>query len=193
MNAQTLAVSLSQAEIPYAIIDQDETFISILIAEKSRESFKALAAESKWKKIKDKSKDLYLYGMKHFLNYSMNGIKLHVCCQLACRSTLNNGWIPLDRKINDHLFEHIRSINSVCYLGVEDELCYLTAKCVYTEKEFHPADIERIKGCMIAADRTQLVPKLEGIFFHFTDILLQLLTEQRYSDIVASLWRFAAY
>lgn len=193
MNTQILTAALSQADIPYAVVDKEEPFVRILIPEDSREAFKTLAAKSGWKKTKDKSGDLFLYGMKHFLYYSVDGIKLNVCCQLACRSTLNNGWIPLDRRINDHLFEYIRLNDGVCYLGAEDELCYLTAKCVYTEKAFGSGDTERIEACMAVADREVLIPRLDGIFFNFTNKLLQLLAEQKYSDIIASLWRFSSY
>lgn len=193
MNTQTLAEMLSGAGITYAVLDEEESLIRILIPEDSRAFLKALASKSGWKQCRDRSGDLYLYGTKHFLYYSINEIRLIVCCQLACRSTLNNGWVPLDRKINGQALERVRMEGNIYYLGVEDELCYLTAKCVYTDRTFDPRDIRRIEACMSVADRAALIPKLEGVFFRFTDRLLQLLAAGKYADIIASLWRFAAY
>ncbi len=193
MNVQMVAELLSQEEIPYAVLDEEDSTVRILISEDSRELFKKLAAKMGWKKIKDKSGDLYLYGMRHFLYYSCNGIMLIACCQLACRSTLNNGWVPLDRRINGQALENSRKKEKICYLGAEDELCYLTAKCVYTKKKFNDNDIERIEACMSVVDREMLIPKLEGVFFRFTDRMLQMLDRKEYADIVASLLCFAEY
>lgn len=192
MNIQSLADILSRSNIPYAVMDEG-IYTRILISEKDLDTFNTLACRYGWKKIKDRTGDLYLYGMKHFLYYSAENLKLCVCCQLACRSTLNNGWVPLDRKINNQVLEHICTRNNICYLGAEDELCYLTAKCVYTEKVFNKDDIKRIENCMAVISKTALLPKLESIFFKFTDKLFLLLTKREYTDIIASLWRFSSY
>lgn len=193
MNAHKIAEVISRAGIAYAILDKEGSLVRILISEDSRNLFKTSASKAGWKTIKDKSGDLYLYGMKHFMYYSVNGITLIVCCQLACRSTLNGGWVPLDRKINEHTFENLRSEESIYFLGAEDELCYLTAKCIYTAKNFCTSDVKRIEACMSVINRAALMPKLEGVFFRFTDSLLELLDQRKYDDIIPSLWRFAAY
>lgn len=190
---QKISDVISQSGIAYAILDKEESCLRILIAEDCQNLFKTSASKAGWKAVKDKSGDLYLYGTKRFMYYSVYGITLIVCCQLACRSTLNDGWVPLDRKINGHALEDLRLEERIYFLGAENELCYLTAKCIYTEKNFCASDIKRIEACMSVIDRELLLPKLEGIFFRFTDGLLQLLEQRKYIDIIPALWRFAAY
>lgn len=193
MNVQRIAETLTQAAIPYALLDEENSLVRILISEDKIEFLKKTAAKSGWKQIKDKSKDLYLYGMKRFLYFMVNGETLVVCCQLACRSTLNNGWVPLDKQINGLALVNVTQKGRLYYLSAEDELCYLAAKCVYTEKEFDKNDIRRIEACMSMVDRERLMPKLEGVFFRFTEHLLQLLERKEYDDIIPSLWKYAAY
>lgn len=193
MNIRVITEALSENGISYALLDNEEKEVRIPISEESREAVKKLAGKAGWKKMKDRSGDLYLYGMKHFLYYLVENCRLIICCQLACRSTLNDGWVPLDRKINGQALSDIRIKDQICYLGAEDELCYLLAKCVYTVKFFKDADRKRLEEDMSTVDAAGLLPKLEGVFFRFTDKILELLHEKKYDDIITALWRFAEY
>lgn len=193
MNIQIIAKSLTHAEIPYALVDEGNSEVRILISEDNIESMIKTAAKMRWRRIKDRTGDLYLYGMKRFLYFAVDGKTLVVCCQLACRSTLNNGWVPLDKQINGQALSNLVCKENLYYLSTEDELCYLTAKCVYTEKVFCQRDIERIEACMSRVDRGILIPKLERVFFKFTGCMLRLLERKEYDDIIASLLQYAAY
>lgn len=193
MGLQLITETLKKAGIAYALLDEKDKNVRILISEKDRRSIITLAGNVGWKRIKDKSGDLYLYGMQRFLYYSAGAVTLTVCCQLACRSTLNDGWVPLDRKINEEALARCRKENDVMRLGKEEELCYLLAKCVYTDKCFEKEDIERIESCFSGTEKTNVLPKLEGIFFRFSERMLEMLEKKEYEDIIGALWRFAEY
>lgn len=192
MDKKIVAV-LEQAGIAYACLEQSEKEIRLLISEKQRDLLQKIVGKNGWKKNKDKSGDLYLYGMKRFLYYSVGDVRVTVCCQLACRSSLNEGWVPLDARINNQALTDMKKRDGVSLLKPEDEFCYLMAKCVYTVKAFGIQDIERIKRSLAASDREALMPKLESVFFRFSGRLLQLTDAHKYEEIIPGLWAFAEY
>ena len=187
--------TLAQADIPFARLDEEADTLRILIAPEKKNDFIAAAVKSHWKRVKDRSKDLYLYGMEHFLYYRFDEITLIVCCQLACRSTLNGEWVPLDRKINISAIDRIvKSTSEDIYEPMpEDFLCYLLARCVYTNQEFTPYDISRIEACRKKCDETILAPKIDGVFFHFSDTMLQMIDHGEYDHIIDALWSYSDY
>lgn len=102
--------------------------------------------------------------------------------------------MPLDRKINIDILKRVRNGNAGFPVpGYEDELCYLLAKCVYTQKSFSAGDIERIGECLAHADKEVLMPKLEGVFFRFSERVLEMAKKGEYEDIIPSLFKFADY
>ena len=133
--------------------------------------------------------------MDHFLYFTMDDVNLVVCCQLACRSTLNGEWVPLDRKINNFALDRVvkDKDTTLPIPAPEDMLCYLLAKCVYTEEEFSEKDIERIENCMNQVKEPQLSDKLEGVFFYFTPSILEMVRKGQYSDIIEALWCYSEY
>ena len=187
--------ALKKAGIRYAILDSEEKSCRILISPDQKNDLIKAASGSGWKKLKDKSKDIYLYGMDHFLYFTVNDVKLTVCFQLACRSTLNGEWVPLDRKINNFAMDRIVMAEGAdTYEPMpEDFLCYLLAKCVYTEKGFSEEDKRRITKCSKKVDTNVLMPKIEGVFFHFSETMLKMIDEGDFEHIIEALWRYAEY
>ena len=187
--------TFSESNILFALLDDEEQTLRILASSEKKKDI-AMAMQKKGiKKLKDKSKDLYLYGMDHFDYYEINGVKLTVCYQLACRSTLNGEWIPLDRKINNYVMDRIVETNEkgIFTPMPEDYLCYLLAKGVYTQKCFSDYDIKRIEEVREKVDNSILTPKIDGVFFRFSDTILKMTKDNAYEDIVDALMRYSDY
>lgn len=186
---------IMKENIPYALLDAENNIVRILISNTKKNEFSSMAHKNGWKKIKDKSKDIYLYGMDHFMYYAYNDVKIEVCCQLACRSTLNKGWVPLDRMINIGALDRVvcSKEDKVSVLSAEDFLCYILGKCVYTDEKFSNYDIDRIEKCLNNAEDKLLRTKLQGVFFNFTDELIEMLNEKKYDDLIDALWCYANY
>ena len=166
----------------------------ILCEKQEREKLAALLKKEGWRENRAVFRqDKYLYGTEPFLAMEKGNARLVLLCQIACRSTLHGEWVPLDRQINLGALDRLRREDGLPRLSCEDELCYLLAKCVYTEKAFAEPDVSRIAVCLKKADREILMPKLTGVFFRFTERLLQLAEEKKYEEIIPSLWRFAEY
>lgn len=185
--------SMKANSIAFAVLDADNSSMIVLASPSSKDNIKSLLACQGWKKIKDNKKELYLYGMDRFLYYVQGNQKLTVCFQISCKSTLNGEWIPLDKKINDAALNRVKVEDEYVYLSPEDDLCYVLAKCVYTEKTFAGADVERIERDFTRADINILLPKLEGVFFKFTRILIGMLNRKAFDRVIEELWCFADY
>lgn len=191
----SLDILLKSHDLNFAYLDIDSGSIRILVHPRDKENFGLTLKGVGWKLQKDKSNDIYLYGMDHFQYYTKDGYRLTVCFQMACRSTLNGEWVPLDRKINNAVFNGIEENEDPKYSpspNPDDLLCYLLAKCVYTEKEFNQTDRQRIQQCLKGATG-DLIPKLTGVFFCFTSRMLQMIKDQDYDHIIEELYAFAEY
>ena len=78
-------------------------------------------------------------------------------------------------------------------LSAEDSVCYLTAKCIYTDKTFSESDRARIEYDLGAADLELLQKKLSMVFFRFSGNLLQMLYDRNYDHIKEELLKYADY
>ena len=183
---------LNKSGFKYAALDMDDKQLRILVSPKDKDEVKKLLLRLKWRKEKG-PEEIYLYGMGHFSYFEKDGISLTVCYQVACRSTLHGEWVPLDRKINNFALTNVRSVDGVSRLCPEDELCYLLAKCVYTEKGFSNEDQTSIKKAIDSIDNDALMPKLEGVFFKFSPRILTMAKDGRFDEIIPALWRFGEY
>ena len=187
-----LGEQLNKKKIRYAFLDCEDKGFRILVSPKDKEEVKKLLLHLKWRKQKG-PEEIYLYGMEHFSYFENDGISLTVCYQVACRSTLHGEWVPLDRKINNFALTNVRDVDGVSRLCPEDELCYLFAKCVYTEKGFSAEDKIGIEKVLTSIDMDALMPKLEGVFFKFSPRILAMAKEGRFDEIIPALWRFGEY
>jgi hypothetical protein len=186
--------AFAKDNIPFALLDEETADVRIFVAQENKACVHNSLKAAGWKEQKDTSKDVYLYGMNRFLYYTKDAVRLTVCFQLACRSTLNGQWVPLDRKINSFALKNART-GATCLveLQAEDMLCYLLAKCVYTEGSFAETDKRRIKDCLRSADRAVLMQKLEGVFFKFSDSILKMIEQDEFDSIKERLWAFSDY
>lgn len=187
-----MITSFNKGSIPYAVTDISDSSLSLLADSGDDDRIAALMKDNGWKKTGDHDK--YLYGMHPVFNYSKDALKAYIFFQLACRSTLNNAWVPLDRCINIGALERrIKDPEYGYMLSGEDMTCYLLAKAVYTDKRFSDTSISMIEKSMAGSDRDVLVPKLEKVFFRFTDKLLSMLESGQYDSITEALFSYAGY
>ena len=192
---ESLNDALVKADVKAALLDREEKLIRILVNPEQKKEFVQVIKSLGGKQQKDKSKDLYLYGMDHFMYFIVDNVKLIACFQLACRSTLNGEWVPLDRIINNFALDRVvsKKENVMPVPCPEDYLCYILAKCVYTDEQFGEYDIDRIQKCLEETKEPQLSDKLKGVFFNFTTTMITMLKEHKYKDIIEALWCYSEY
>ena len=168
----------------FAVVDERCDELWILVSK-----LKEFCAELKkcgFSKVSKFKNDIYLYGMTPFMCYKKEGCCIVLCEQLACRSTLNGGWVPLDRKINLNALSKLRNTEGgIPILSPENEICYLLAKSVYTDKSFaNTAD--KINQCINELNEVEFMEKLEGVFFKFSRKILELCKNKQFDVIIKS-------
>jgi len=178
--------------IEFVIIDVEDDVVTILSDKEQIDILVDSVENAGWKKQKDTTGDIFMYGMNPFVYLQRENYKIRICCQLSCRSTQRNAWIPLDRIINKPGIIKNDGIGGF-FISHEDLICYLLAKGVYTNGYFSDKDIARINKELSSADKTLLMSKLEMVFFKFSSRILEMAQSGNYKDIKEALWSFSDY
>lgn len=186
--------TLNENGIRFCILDEEDKLIRLLVDYNEREKCLTLLKKLGMKTVKDSSKDIYLYGMNRFDYLQEKDKSVTVCYQVACRSTLNGEWVPIDRIVNLTALNDVRTESEgMKYLGYIDEVCYLLAKCVYTQKAFAKEDVDRITYSYGKADKVLLLQKLELVFFGFASNMMKMIEEQNFDDIIVKFMSYSDY
>ncbi len=195
MTVNDIIKKLEDEGLVFAVLDMPDPVLRILVDPKDRNKLQELLGRYGWKRTKTYDDEKYLYGIEHFMQYDTNGVKLDINFRIACRSTLNSAWVPLDMIINEGALQRTRKINEIPgpVLSVEDTICYLAAKSVYTEKEFLKPDRLRLKKELDRSDEQLLMNKMKLVFFKFSGQIIQMMKDGEFEDIIPSFWKFAEY
>lgn len=171
--------------------------IDLIINEFDELKFDTFLQNDGWKKKKHPLGHFpYLYGLKPFKFYFKNGVKLDVCYQLACRSLNKGEWFPLDMEIQTDLWNDKIIIKNKPWrftLSKNDELVHLTTRCIFDKKKFSDDYINRIEELLPEIDSEKVFNKFNLIFFKYSKILLQKLTNKEYDNIIINYLQFKNY
>ena len=184
----------ARKRINYCLLDEQTQSLTILAVNVDKNTVKESLRAAGFKKKKDKSGDVYLYGMDRYDYYECDGYQVTVCYQIACRSTLNREWVPLDRIVNLTAMQtRVLGDDNIYRLNPVDNICYRLAECVYTNKIFDDFSREDITNSLNIANRQLLRQKLALVFFGFTDIMIKKIEENAYESIIDDFWRYSDY
>jgi hypothetical protein len=145
--------------------------------------------------------DIFLYGVDRFEYKYMNkdnNIDFDVVFQLAVRSLDAGQFIPLDQTIQDSAwknkrFERLSDDFGYWTLSYEDELVCLTARAIFDKREFKSGYIKRINELLKLIDKTEVLEKLNMIFFKYTPYLFKYIEDRNYNEIIKNYLMFKEY
>ena len=139
----------------------------------------------------------YLYGMRKAYKYRHinSGIEVDVYDCLCTKSAMMNAWLPLDKKINANIWMEKQwdSKNKWWILDDATMLVYLITRCVFEKNSFselYKMEIEKRKQYL--ANKV-LIEKLESVFFKFTSVLIKLIQDRKYYNIISRYYSFVDY
>lgn len=187
---------LNKNGVRFLVLEDNDHELRVLTEISRKKDFRKACKKLGLKRLKDKSGDLYLYGMEHFEYFAGEKLKVVMCCQVACRSTLNGEWVPLDRCINlSALNDAVQGdgADALPVLCPVDMICYLLAKGVYTQEHFDDNDIERINEAIKSVTDEDLMRKLKMVFFSFASKMLELVKEGKFDSLRSELWQYSEY
>ena len=123
-----------------------------------------------------------------------NGEELYidVTYKLCCKSLMPMLWIPLDKSINEYLWNNKEYNKEKDYweLDKNTQFVYYIVRCVFDKKVFSEKYINMIELSKNDIDREIVLDFFDKIFFKFTPELMELIIEAKYDEIIH---RYIAY
>lgn len=122
-------------------------------------------------------------------------IYIDACFKLCCKSLTPKVWIPLDKKINNDIWEQrVWNEKQKWYeLDEKTEVIYLVVRSIFDKHVFsnvYKKEIEKRKNLLKECDVRE---KLQLVFFHFTDTLIEMVLNGRYEEIIPKYLSFTEY
>lgn len=136
----------------------------------------------------------FLYSMYPLECWVVDGEKtITVLYQLGCHGIKRNTYVPLDKQVNEELWNSKVKKNDIFVMGEEVELIYEIVQGLFHYKDFSNELIHQInqKRDLLQMDRVQAMLGL--IVFHFVKPLIGLIEEGRFEEIVTSYITFEEY
>ena len=135
----------------------------------------------------------FLYQMKPFELVKYKEIYIEFMFQLPCMSLTPKRWMPLEKRIQQHVWDNRKSDNDVKYIDDTSLLIFKICQAIFKKGNFSKETETLINKLMGVVDREVLRTLLKEVFFLFTDQLLELISQQRYDEIMYRYVTFCDY
>ena len=143
----------------------------------------------------------FLYGTDKFkfIYNKNNNIIFDLSYQITV-SSLNQelSIVPLDKAIQESAWKNkrLKKINnnfSYWTLSYEDEFVSLISRSIFDKKSFLEGYIKRINKLYDCVSKSDVLEKLNLIYFKFTPYLITLIENNRYNEIIQQYLEFKEY
>lgn len=179
---------LNESEIDYRIIDFKNKIITLMIKIDDLKNFKRFVKENKMKKLQHpygkKHGYQFLYQMKEFEIYEKQNFYYEIFYQLPCRSLTPKMWMPLDRMIQQSVWETCQIKDSLKYLSEEDYYIYKIVECIFEKKYFDSLDRDFFVSNKKLVNSESLQQKLSMVLFKFSPVILKMLENEDIDNII---------
>lgn len=188
---------LQEKNVEHRVLDVQNNLVTLIVKEKDLQIAKNLFTQ----KLKQYyhpygtiNKYHFLYQMNEFLMYkNNNGVFIEVFCQLPCASITPKTWIPLDRKIQNHLWECRDIKNGVCWADSISQFIYHLCWAVFHNQGFSPYAKQFLSEQNYCLEQDEIKELLELVFFNYSPVLINYLKEGSYDKIIPNYYSFTDY
>lgn len=141
----------------------------------------------------------FAYGLPEYQFWKKNleeyEVYIDACFKLCCKSLTPKVWIPLDKRINNDIWkQRVWNEKQSWYeLDEKTEIIYLIVRSIFDKHIFsnvYKKEIEKRKYLLQECDVRE---KLQLVFFHFTDTLIEMTLNGRYEEIIQKYLSFTEY
>ncbi len=137
-----------------------------------------------------------LYGAEDcvkFINADLIEVDIHT--SLCVKSSMMNGWVPLDKKINADMWQFKFWDEKLLCWRINDRIAFVyeIARCIFDKAAFNEAYIQEIEKNKSLLDAQDVIDYMHLVFFKFTEKLRTLIKEGRYHQIVDEYYHFMDY
>lgn len=145
--------------------------------------------------VRRKNGYIFLYPMDDGDWFTKNKVIVEVFYQINVHALRKNAIIPLDESINQSIWNNRVWNSEKNWWQVDDKnlIVYLLARAIFDKKEFNSIYIAEIKHRKNLLNEEDVIKKLYLVFFRFTDRLIYLVENERYSEIIHEYIKFSDY
>jgi hypothetical protein len=194
---------LNQSGIRYVVLQGDaktlyQTDDAIQVHPQDRESFHGFMQDWGCQALAHEEGKEAGYGFFYVMNplecwKLPQGMRLTVFYQLGCHGLLEKSYIPLDKQINQAVWEGRFLRDGVYYMGQQEQLIYYLVQGVFHYRGF-PVDLQKnIQMLEPLLREKDFLEKCSKVFFGFTHKLCQMIQQRQYDDIVNAYLTFSEY
>lgn len=189
---------MGKYDIDYRVIETGEKFASIIIFNDDYTGFQNLIRKDGDTTILEHPYGRmfgykFLYQMKPFELVKYKGLYIEFVFQLPCMSLSPKTWMPLENGIQQCVWNNLKTDNDIKYIDDMSLLIFKICQAVFKVGYFTDETKSLINRLMGVVDRESLRTLLKEVFFLFTDQLLELISQQRYDEIVYQYVTFCDY
>ena len=203
---------LNEAKIDYILLRninnelpndlQQKKDIDILVKKKDEDIIKFFFYSNEYIEINHPLRNRnFLYGVDKFkfIYNKNNNIIFDLSYQITV-SSLNQelSIVPLDKVIQESAWKNkwLKKINNdfrYWTLSYEDEFVCLISRSIFDKKSFLEGYIKRINKLFDCVDKSDVLEKLNLIYFKFTPYLMEFIKNKRYDEIIKQYLEFKEY
>lgn len=136
---------------------------------------------------------LFLYQMKPFKLFEVDGVYNEVYFQLPCMSLSPKTWVPLDRMIQRRVWEQEKEEDGIRMLDEVSRYIYRLCYSVFKKNGISQWDRNFFDSHQKVLEIPAFRECLEMVFFLYTDDLIQMLKDRRYDEIIPGYYGFDKY
>ena len=124
-----------------------------------------------------------------------SGLLIDSYAELATKSIGTNAWLPLDKTIQESIWQDKVWNESERWWQLDDKnlLIHLVTRCIFEKEIFSESYIKEIEKLAPLLDDCNVQRKMEKIFWRFTDVLIKMLRRKCYASIVSSYLTYVDY
>lgn len=184
--------------VDYRIVNIGNKLLSIMVKEGCKKRISVLLNNCGYKSVHHPYGKMcgysFLYQMDEFGLFEKGGKYVEVFYQLPVLGLAPKTWIPLDKKIQGHVWsESVIAADGFTYLDEITEYIYRLSQVFFFYRSFSEADIsffEKKCNVLISTECRQL---LATVFFSFEPIITKMLQEKKYHELLNMYYRFEEY
>lgn len=194
---QNLGQLLQNQGIDYRFLDIQNCMLTLLVPEDRLAKFKEIIKKNGAIPMNHPlGKDygyIFLYQMKPFMLFKLNGILLEVYCQLPCASLTPKTWIPLDRMIQKMVWDNKEFEDGVFICNKFCQFIYHLCWAIFYNKGFSKFAKSFLVNNKPAEWTSTMKECLSLVFFNYTQSLIDQIEAGCFDTIIPNYYSFLDY
>ena len=196
-NKFPLIADLQKLGINYRIVETRGTVIMLLVKENAKDELVHIFKSGGAKKIIHPYSShhgyKYVFRMPPFLMYEHNKRYYEIVLKLPIMAYEGKTWMPYPQNVQEAIWKDGIFKDNAIFIDKESAYIYRLGYCIFYSKLIAARDIQYLEDNCEALNNESFRDKLSGVYYEFTDILIDLLYKKDYNTIIKKYYQFDNY